>query len=144
MADPVSLGLAIGQASLTAGKIIFTLSAFINDAAKAPEQIRQIRNETSNVEVSLRRLHTILQADKSAIPHANELPLEALVDLATIVTNVVMTLSELHEKTESLKMFRSLFDRAKWALQQGSVTKILQRLQNDKSSLQLSFAILQW
>ena len=143
MAEPVSLGLAIASALATAGEVGLATTKLIKDASRTSEQMGQVRHEVRLIELALSRLQPMILEDTEEFPLAAELRIR---DLGTAVMGTVMTLSEIQRVVKRVgdPDDPSLIERGKWAIKKSSVDTLVQRLQNDKSSLQLMLEILQW
>lgn len=146
MADPVSLGLAISQAIVTAVHIGRITKGFIDDARRAPDEINTIASEIADVELVLRRLHPIILKDAETMESEPGVRLEGIADLATIVISTTINISKLSKTIIDLQDGKSstILNKVKWAYHKSHLLEIVEQLQHTKSSLHLILAVLQW
>ena len=66
--------------------------------------------------------------------------------LVIIFTDCVSVFSELEQTLESLKTDEHMrvIDRLKWSMKENAISKLLQRLQSSKASLNFMLTILTW
>jgi len=129
-----------------AGKLSETLGSVTSTVTNAPQTIAALTCEINEIQAALSSLQVLLADLSSAQPH--RAALIQLDQLIATLTEAVLTFSELETiisplASPSPEKF-PLRTRLKWAYNEGTCLKIVEKLQRHKSSISLMLNILQW
>lgn len=143
--DPLSVTASIVGLIAAASKITSLLFEITNNLNDAPSLMRHVMNEVQCINSAICSLQAFLwrEAHGSKPPEGEAM---ILIDhLVITLTGCVCTFSELEVEINALKSMdgERYIDRVKWAIKQPTVSQLLQRLQNHKSSLVLMLNILE-
>lgn len=127
-----------------AGRITLDLHQFINAVKYAPKSAQAVFTEVKDITAALAQLQSYLAGLGQAKPARK--PLLSMENIIVTVTGCLTTYSELEVITKKCfdKQPMGVFTRLEWLLREMDVNKIINRLQNHKSSLILMLTILQW
>lgn len=142
--DPLSVAASIVGLLAAGGKVTSLLHTAITKWEDSPALARSITTEVADISAALHQLQNFISRRTVAAPERGNL---ILVDqLLTTLTGCVTTYSELLYALEGMNMVdvRGLFDHIAWMRQEGTLSSLVQRLQNHKSSLILMLSIMQW
>jgi hypothetical protein len=142
--NPLSIGSAVVGLVVAAGRITLGLHQFINSVRYAPKSALAVFAEVKNITAALNQLQAYLIGAGRTEPARR--PLLSLENIVVTVTGCVTTYSELELITKKCfdKQPKGVFTRLEWTLRETEVNKIIDKLQNHKSSLILMLTILQW
>lgn len=141
MSDPLSIAAGVIGVVTAAAQISSILVKFTKSTIAAPQQAHVVLTEVSHISAILSQLQSYLFGLE--IPDRSRMSLLNVEKLVTVVSDCVLTFSELEKlldgfKTEEL----DVLDRLKWVRKGSAVLGLIQRLQNHKASLSLVLGIL--
>lgn len=127
-----------------AAQVSEVLTSFVSSFKDAPRLAQCIIAEVEDLQLCLRRLQDFVASENSSKRSRKAM---VMVDqLRVVLTHCVMTFSELEATVDALK-FRpgaSIGNRFRWATKESTISKLLQRLQSSKLSLNLVLTTLTW
>ena len=138
--DGISFASAITGLLQAGEKVIGFLCAM----ADAPSTARDVLTEVHALQAIFRQLHVLTSApNRQSAARGSRIQLH---DLVVTLTGCVKTFSELDVKLKELGAGTdgaalTTFERAKWAVKDGDIAKILRNLQMHKASLGLMLSI---
>jgi len=141
--DPLSVTASVIALLGAGGRIISILSqvAAISDA---PALATVTLTEMTDISTALQHIRDFVNG---AVKVSAELQRHILLEhLVATLTGCLTTYSELDAITDGLKIGSSgmsVSDRVKWTIKEASISAVVRRLQNHKSSLNLMLSILQ-
>ncbi|KAL8975222.1 MAG: hypothetical protein Q9197_000525 [Variospora fuerteventurae] len=140
--DPISVSVSILGLLGAASKVSEVLTSFTGNFKDAPRLAQCVITEVDDVKVCLQRLQGIF------VPEiANRTSRKAMVmvdQLRVVLSHCVITFSELEAVVETLsfRRSRSIGNRLRWVTKESTISKLLQRLQASKLSLNLVLTTL--
>ncbi|KAL8935299.1 MAG: hypothetical protein Q9216_005498 [Gyalolechia sp. 2 TL-2023] len=140
--DPISVSASILGILGAAAKVSEVLTSFIHGVKDAPRLARNVIAEVEDLSLCLQRLQDLILSERStATPRKSMIMVD---QLCVVLTHTVMTFSELEDTLEGLKPRSSLLfsNRLKWIAKEPTISKLLQRLQSSKLSLNLVLTTL--
>ncbi|KAK0617564.1 hypothetical protein B0T14DRAFT_272883 [Immersiella caudata] len=145
--DPLSIAASVAGLLAAGGKFM-ALLAQISRLSDAPPLCAAVITELTATASVLRQTQILL--DDRLQCHAERKSLVLLEHVATALTGLVMAKDELETMLDDLGLIYSadskvtgIFDRARWMRKESDIQKLVQRLQNHKSSLNLVLTVLQ-
>ncbi len=142
--DPISVAASILGLLGAATKVSEVLTTFTGSFKDAPKLAKCVITEVEDVKVCLQRLQEVFAVESSSRTSRNAL---VLVDqLRIVLSHCVITFSELEAAVEVLNSRRSasIGSRLRWVTKESTISKLLQRLQASKLSLNLVLTTLTW
>ena len=142
--DPLSVTASITGIVAVAAKITTALATFIDKDRDAPESVRRVRNELSDLRICLDQLAPFIRGIKNAEEsRKNGISVEQVV---IISTSLVLNISELDRMLDSfgLEVPMSVIARLRWTKNEEKIDKILTHISASKSSLSLILTICTW
>lgn len=141
MSDPLSIAAGVIGVVTAAAQISSILINLTKSTIAAPRQAQLVLTEVSHISAILSQLQFYLFGLE--IPDRSRTSLLNVEKLVTVVSDCVLTFSELEKvldgfKTEGL----DVLDRLKWVKKESAIMGLIQRLQNHKASLSLVLGIL--
>lgn len=142
--DPLSVMASVAGLLTTAGavsSILFTVKSSLIDA---PRLVDYVLSEVMQAEICFFAMRTFLaEVDSAPIERRALIQVEQLL---AILTESVFTSSELEALVKPLaaRSEFSLRDRVMWILKEDTVSRIVQRIQHQKSFFSLMLNIIQW
>ena len=135
--DPLSVAASIVGLLGAAAKVSSTLNNLIQSAKTAPKTAQRLLTEVIDVSACLSQVQALLLGIKE-IPRSHQ-SLVMVEDIVIVLSNCVMTFSELEEAVDSLKPDLPIpaGRLVKWTLKEQSIGALLLRLQSSKTSLSL-------
>jgi hypothetical protein len=144
--DPLSLTGSIVGLLHTVAKLSVTLNSIKSSIGDAPRWANSVLAEVDGFRRQLEALQALI-TKLSSVKKSRT----ALIQLDYIIvplTECVLTFSELESIVAALPVFTSsnfsLSDRVKWARKGDKVSRIIEKLHRDKTSLILILNIMQW
>ncbi|KAL8946417.1 MAG: hypothetical protein Q9222_007187 [Ikaeria aurantiellina] len=139
--DPLSVSAAIIGLCTAAIQVNHLLKAFVDSSRHAPASARHTLTEVTAIYVCLNQLEAFLSGQQ-ATSHSRR-SMVMIEQIIVIFTDCVSIFSELEQVLDPIKTDgpTRTIDRAKWALKEKSIKKLLMRLQTCKASLSLMLAI---
>ena len=143
--DPISVSASILGLLGAAAKVSEVLSSFISGIRNAPGLAQRVLTEVEDLRVCLQRLQEYVLPE-GPTPNRSRTAMIMVDQLRVILTHCVMTFSQLEDALEGYKPRNSmpLGNRLKWIAKESSISKLLQRLQSSKLSLNLVLTTLTW
>lgn len=141
MSDPLSIAAGVVGVVTAAAQISILLTKFTKSLIGDPQQAKVVLAEVSDISVILTQLQSYLLGLES--PNSSRASLLKVEKVVTIVSGCVLTFSELEKLLDELKTEGlDVLDCLKWARKQSAIMGLVQRLQNNKSSLSVILNIL--
>ena len=141
MSDPLSVAAGVAGIVMAAAQISSVLIKFTKSTIAAPQQAKVVLTEVSDIGGILSHLQSFLLG--LDIPDRSRASLLKVEKVVTIVSGCVLTFSELEKLLDELKTDNlDILDRLKWARKETALARLIQRLQNHKTSLSLVLDIL--
>jgi len=144
--DPLSLAGSIVGLLHTIAKLSITLDSIKSSIGDAPRWANSVLAEVDGVRGELEVLQALI--DKLSSVKKSRTALIRLDHIIAPLTECVLTFSELESIVAALPVFTSssfsLSDRVKWARKGDKVSRIIEKLHRDKTSLILILNIMQW
>ncbi|KAL8708991.1 MAG: hypothetical protein Q9220_006200 [cf. Caloplaca sp. 1 TL-2023] len=135
--DPISVSASILGLLGAAAKVSEVLTSFIKGVKDAPKLAQQVITEVEDLQVCFHQLQEFVASEASSRRSRKAM---VMVDqLVTLLTNCVLTFSELEDTIDGLQARRSFFvdRRLKWYAKEQTLSNLLQRLRTSKLSLNL-------
>ncbi|KAI0019151.1 hypothetical protein F4780DRAFT_459836 [Xylariomycetidae sp. FL0641] len=145
MADPLSVAASILGILAAAGKVVEILSPIVSAVKDAPMLPRLIYSEVVSSRIILSALHDLVPL--LAAKHRKRASLIQVDQIIAILSDGVLVFSELEALSPSLPVPGTLItlpNRLQWARKENTLSSILTRLENFKSSISLVLNIIQW
>lgn len=142
--DPISVSASILGLLGAAAKVSEVLTNFVGSVKDAPRLAQRVVTEVEDLTVCLQRLHEFVASQNPSRRSRRAL---IMVDqLRVVLSHCVITFSELERAVEGLKPRASVSigNRLRWVAKESIISKLLQRLQFSKSSLNLILTTLTW
>lgn len=142
--DPISVSASILALLGAATKVSQVLTGFVGSVKDAPRLAQTVITEIEDMKQCLQQLQEYVVSESS---HRTSRKAMVMVDqLRVVLTNAVMTFSALEDAVEALKFrpYASLGNRLRWVTKESTISKLLQRLQSSKLSLNLVLTTLTW
>ena len=142
--DPLSVAASV-VGLLNAGAFaVKHLHSVVSSARDVPRSARYMLDELTAVNAALTQLQLFLLRQRPA--NSSRTGMIMVEQILTTLTGCVTTYSDLESILEGLEIDCEIgtFSRVKWMYQESSISAILSRVQNHKSSLTLMLTILQW
>ncbi|KAG8527895.1 uncharacterized protein KY384_006811 [Bacidia gigantensis] len=141
MSDPLSIAAGVVGILTTAAQISSVLIKFTKATKNAPQEAAILVQEVSDINTILATLQVFLLGDHAA--DRSRTSLLKVDQVVKVLSSCVLTFSELEILMDELKVENSdVLDRMRWARKEMAITKLVQRLQNHKTSLSLILTIL--
>ncbi|KAL8709060.1 MAG: hypothetical protein Q9225_007504 [Loekoesia sp. 1 TL-2023] len=140
--DPISVSASVLGLLGAAAKVTEVLTNYVHGVKDAPRLARRVITEVEDLKLCLQRLQEFVVSDRSASRSRKAM---IMVDqLCVVLTSCVMTFSELEYALEGLKPRNSmpLGNRLRWIAKEQTISRLLQRLQSSKLSLNLILTTL--
>lgn len=142
--DPISVSASILGLLGAAANVTAVLTNFARGVKDAPRLARRVITEVEDLKLCLQRLQEFVVSDRSTSRSRKAM---IMVDqLCVVLTSCVMTFSELEDALEGLKPRNSMLlgNRLRWIAKEQTISRLLQRLQSSKLSLNLVLTTLTW
>lgn len=142
--DPLSIAVSIVGICTAAVQVNALLKRFVDSSKNAPASARHVLNEITGIYACLNALDAFLSGRQESPRSRTSLVM--IEQVVVVFTDCVSIFSELEQTIDSLKADgpMSVIDRAKWALKEKVILKLLMRLQTSKQSLTLMLNTLTW
>ena len=142
--DPLSILASVVGLVNAAGKISSILAITLSNVHESPQLMQDVLSEVNDVKIFLSALQRFLFGISSA--PRRRVALITLHQLIATLTEAVFTFSELEDLLApfAASCEISIIERARWAMKEETISRIIQRLQRHKSSLSLMLNIVQW
>ena len=142
--DPISAAASIVGLLGAAAKVSEVLLKFIGNVKGAPKFAQNVLMEVSDVSACLNQLQRYVQGAMSRSRSQEQLL--NVEQLVVTLSNFVLIFSELEETVESLKPAEPMqpWRLAQWLLKEQAISKLMERMQQSKSSLSLMVTLLTW
>lgn len=141
MSDPLSVAAGIAGVVTAAAQISSLLINFTKSTIGAPQQVKVVLAEVSDIGGILSHLQSFLFGLDT--PERSRTALLKVEKVVTIVGSCVLTFSELEKLLDDLKTENlNLLDSLKWARKESAIVALIQRLHNHKASLSIVLDIL--
>ncbi|KAL8947681.1 MAG: hypothetical protein Q9222_006065 [Ikaeria aurantiellina] len=135
--DPISVSASILGLLGAAAKVSEVLASFVKGVKDAPKLAQQVITEVEDLKLCFHQLQEFVTSEASSRRSRKAM---VMVDqLVTLLTNCVITFSELEDTIDGLQARRSFFvdRRLKWYAKEQTLSNLLQRLRTSKLSLNL-------
>lgn len=142
--DPISVSASILGLLGAAGKISEVLTNFVKGVRDAPALAHRVFTEVEDLALCFRGLQEFINSERSTTRSRQAM---ITVDrLLIMLTHCVLTFSELEAVLDGVKPRNSIFgnSRLRWVAKEQTISKLLQRLQCSKASLNLILTTLNW
>ena len=142
--DPLSISASIAGLCIAAVHVSHLLRNLVDNAGQAPRSARNTLMETTGIYVCLNQLDSFLSGRQEATRSRRSLIM--IEQVIIILTDSVSIFSELEQVLETLKgdgPMRAI-DVVRWSLKEKTISKLLARLKESKTSLNLMLTILTW
>jgi len=140
--DPLSIGSAVVGLIAGASRIAPMLYDFITHTLDAPKTASQILDEMNSITAALGHLQTYLTGALSS--NVARRSMLSLRNIVATLTACVTTYSELEMVVMNCFREDGQARQVKWAINEGHIVELVQRVQAHKLSLTLMLTILQW
>ena len=144
--DPLSIAASVAGSLGAIGSVSSLLGSLISRFRYAPRELQSLSIEVKEVQAALVVLHRYMQ--NFEILPSHRAGLISVRQLGGTLTEVVLTISEIEALVGPCTVVDSphatVFERIRIAFNSTDMTTIIQRLQRNKSSLNLMFSIIQW
>ncbi|KAI4141990.1 MAG: hypothetical protein LQ341_003348 [Variospora aurantia] len=140
--DPISVSVSILGLLGAASKVSEVLTNFTGNFKDAPRLAQCVITEVEDVKLCLQRLQGIFVPESASRTSRKAM---VMVDqLRVVLSHCVITFSELEAAVETLsfRRSRSIGNRLRWVTKGSTISKLLQRLQASKLSLNLVLTTL--
>lgn len=142
--DPLSVAASVTGLLMAGVQISSALQTLISDSAATAITAQTITQELHDFSIILSQLqHLILGAAFSSHHRASMIDADHLI---IVIMGCVCTFSELEKEVSGLGSWEEMnfWDRRKWTKAGSKLGPLVQRLQNQKLSLNLIMATLTW
>ncbi|EQB51669.1 hypothetical protein CGLO_08766 [Colletotrichum gloeosporioides Cg-14] len=141
--DPLSVAASVVGLLAVGCKLSSALFVVVSSTRDAPKSAQSLLREINDISAALGSLQSFVTGRVRASAERGGLIL--LQHVLTTLTGCVTTYSDLQYIVDGLRIddHMGLVDRAKWMMQESSISVLVQRLQNHKASLTLMLGILQ-
>lgn len=143
MAGVLSVASSIAGLLQVSAKVI----GFLFTMGDAPSIARNALDQVNSLTAILHQLNDFIQEFETS-GRENRKSMMYLRQIVTTLTGCVCAFSELEEVLEDMKRDQgpsmAMWDRAIWALREGDLRRILESLEQYKSSLTLFLTIFNW
>lgn len=143
--DPLSVAASVVGLLSAAAKISQQLRIFWTGFSGAPKSAQNVLLEVSTISACLSQMQSFLLG--TAEMTRSRTSLLMVEQVLVCLTNCVSVFSELEEILDNLGTTQQPMrrvDQLRWALKEGTISKILIRLQATKVSLNLMLTTLTW
>ena len=142
--DPISATASIIGLLGAGAKICSTISSIINTGRAIPQLARNVVIEVTDTSACVSQVQSFLLGIRES-PKSHQ-ALLMLDEIVVVLSNCVIVFSELEKEVASLEPDQSspVGRLAKWVWKEQNVTRLLQRLQSSKTSLNLMISTLTW
>ncbi len=142
--DPLSVSASIIGITTAAVQVSRMLKTFIDGTNQASSSARSVLMEVTGIYACLHQLQSFLLNNDASIRSRRSLIM--IEQVIVIFTDCVSVFSELEQTLESLKTgeHMRIIDRLKWSSKEKTISKILERLQASKASLNFMLTISNW
>lgn len=141
--DPLSVAASV-TGLIKAGALITSLVQRLLDA---PSIAQSVEAEINHFVVVLSQLQPFLSGAINSIARQSRASLIDVQQIQIILTGSVLTVSELQAAVSAICQGSAkigLRDRVKWLLAESTITQLIQRVRDHKSSLTLILTLLTW
>ncbi|KAI8314597.1 hypothetical protein K4K59_002678 [Colletotrichum sp. SAR11_240] len=141
--DPLSVSASVVGLLAAGCKLSSALFVVVSSTREAPKSAQSLLCEIADISAALGSLQSFVTGRVQASAERGALIL--LEHILTTLTGCVTTYSDLQHMVDGFKIdeHMGLVDRAKWMMAESSISVLVQRLQNHKTSLILMLGILQ-
>lgn len=145
--DPLSISAAITGLAGAIASVYKSISTISSAVKNLPREIQALLTEVNELEWAVEALRTYVQ-NTSEVPRRRAF-LVSIDQVIATLTEVVLTISDaeaLLKPIDARKTFGeiSIRDKLRFTLHQGGFNTVIQRLQRNKTSLNLMFNVFQW
>ena len=138
--DPLSVTASITTILTAAAQV----SNLLSQVQNAPASMTAISAEVEHIEIVFRALKNFVDRARAVSrPRAALLQIE---DVATILTRTVLVFGELQTLMASFSPHRQIMlsTRLRWARSESGIRRLVDQLQQHKTSLSLLLQVIQW
>lgn len=142
--DPISIAAAVVGLLTAAANVSKTLTVIVHSMSSAAKLAQNVLLEVSDISTCLTQLQAFLAGGK--VGSRSRATLILVEQVMVLLTSSMKTFSELEEIVESLEPDKSmgLVTKVRWSRKEAAILKLLVRLQESKSSLNLMLTTLTW
>ena len=142
--DPLSIIASVTGILAVAAKVTTTVTTVFRNLKKCPASAQCVLREIADLGACVAQVQGFLLGDQEA--DQSRMQLLMVEQLVVALSHCVLTMSELDEFLDSLKMSQSFSARARirWTRKEQTIAGILIRLQASKSTLNLILTTLTW
>ena len=142
--DPLSVSASIIGITTAAYQVSRLLKTVIDGANDAPASARGVLTEVLGIRACLHQLQRFLLGEEEGAKSRRSLIM--IEQVVIVFTDCVSNFSELEQTLESLQPIEhmGIIDRLKWSSKETAISRILERLQSSKASLNFMLTILTW
>lgn len=125
-------------------KTITTLTTFSNNVKRCPNSAQNILREAADLHVCVSQVQAFILGEQ--IAETSRMQLLMVEQLVVMLSNCVLTMSELDRVLDSMKIIQTFTTRSRlrWVREEQNIIELLARLQRSKSSLNLMMTTLTW
>ncbi|KAL9601093.1 MAG: hypothetical protein Q9179_002981 [Wetmoreana sp. 5 TL-2023] len=140
--DPISVAASILGLLGAAAKVSEVLSDFVKGVKDAPRLAHRVSTEVEDLTLCFRRLQTLITSE--GLGRRSRAAMITIDQLLIVLTHCVVTFSELEAVLDGLKTRNPIFvsARLRWVAKEQTISRLLQRLQSSKASLNLVLTTL--
>lgn len=140
--DPISVSASILGLLGAAAKVSELLTGLVHGVKDAPRLARRVIAEVEDLKLCLQRMQELVLSGTSNL--RSRKALITVDQFCIILTHTVMTFSELEDALDGLRARNSMLfgSRLKWIAKEPTISRLLQRLQSSKLSLNLILTTL--
>ncbi|KAL8690211.1 MAG: hypothetical protein Q9218_004293 [Villophora microphyllina] len=139
--DPISVAASILGLLGAAAKVAEILANFVKGVKDAPKLAQRVFTEVEDLKLCFQRLQEFINLEEAS--NRSRAAMITVDQLLIMLTNCVMTFSELEDALGWLKPGSfSVNTRLRWLTKEHTISKLLQRLQSSKVSLNLVLTTL--
>ena len=142
--DPLSIIASVTGILAVAAKITTSLTSFIGNGRNAPDSMKHIVAELSELSLCLTRLMPFIEGQRS-VPNG-QADVVTVEQVVVIGTSLITNISELDKWLDAFDFGTSLSmsERLRWVRKEKKIREILGRVRVSKESLNLILTIFSW
>lgn len=142
--DPLSIIASITGILAAAAKVTNVISDFVRKEKDAPQSMRSVLAELSDLTVCLVSLQPFINGVKTA--SRERMSAISVEQIITISTSLVLNMNELEKLVDSFGLIESLSItcRMRWVKNEDKLTGIIDRVRASQNSLNLVLTIFNW
>ena len=142
--DPLSIVASITGILAAAAKVTTVVSEFVRKEKDAPQSMRSVLSELSDLTLCLVQLQPFIQGVRTA--PRERMSAISVEQIITISTSLVLNMNELERLVDSFNLAESMSiaSRMRWVKDEDKLTEIIDRVRASQNSLNLVLTIFSW